>query len=503
LHPFARAVIVGAIMICVTIARPRHKMVAAEHRALAERGAKLVEVRLDYLERSPDLNRLLKFRPTPVIVTCRRPIDGGKWTRSEDERLTLLRSAIVGGADYVDLELDVIDKVPRYGKTQRIVSYHDFEKTPDDLAEIYARLTQQDADIIKLVTMANSPRDALRVLKLMDGAPKPTVAFCMGEFGLYSRVICGKFGAPFTYASFAKDHQAAPGQLSFDEMKSVYRYDLIHRETQLFAVLGDPIAHSLSPLLHNAALLHAGVDGVYVPIRIPAAEFDATLDELVQFGFRGFSVTIPHKEAALAKFPQCDDLVQPIGAANTIYQTDEGEWRTDNTDLAAAMESLAAALAEGESLAGKRVLMLGAGGAARAIGYGVVSQRATLVIANRTIGRAQILAEQLGCRFIDWEDRDGEPADVVINCTSVGMSPQVDETPFAADWLQESQIVFDTVYNPEQTRLLKEAREKLCRTVSGIEMFIRQAAAQFQRFTGKPAPMDVLRETLRRGLAGK
>ncbi len=284
-------------------------------------------------------------------------------------------------------------------------------------------------------------------------------------------------------------------------MKSLYHYDLIGPQTQLFGVLGDPIAHSLSPLLHNAAMLQTGFDGVYVPIRVPAAEFVATLDDFQELGFRGYSVTIPHKEAALAKYPECDELVRKIGAANTIYQDGDGAWRADNTDLAAALEAIATVLTEGETLAGKRVLLLGAGGAARAIGYGIVSQGGKLVIANRTIGRAQILADQLGCRFIDWEDRDGEPADVLINGTSVGMSPKVDETPFSADWLQESQVVFDTVYNPEETRLLKDARARGCRTVSGIEMFVRQAAAQFQLFTQQAAPMDVLRETLRRGIA--
>jgi len=488
-------------MICVTVARNRHKMMTAEHRVLAERGAELVEFRIDWLQRAPDLNRLLKDRPTPAIITCRRQGDGGKWTGSEEDRLKLLRAAIVGGADWVDLELDVAPQIRRYGQTKRIVSHHDFTGTPDNLEELHAQLCQQDADVVKLVTTAKSPRDCVRVLKLIPNAPKPTVAFCMGEYGLASRVLCGRYGAPFTYAAFSKDHTAAPGQIAFDEMSSLYRYDRITRHTQLFGVLGDPIAHSLSPLLHNAAMQHVGFDGVYLPFRVPAAEFSETLDDFAGLDVRGYSVTIPHKEAALKKFPQCDEIVKQIGAANTLYRDADGHWHSDNTDCAAALESIHTVFAEGESLAGKCVLMLGAGGAARAIGYGVMKQGADLVIASRTADRARVLAEQLGCRSVTWSDRDMESPQVLINATPLGMHPNVDDTPYKADWLENNMVVFDTVYNPEETKLLREARAKGCRVVSGIEMFVRQAAAQFQRFTGQSAPMDVLRETVRGSLS--
>lgn len=488
-------------MICVSIARTRHKMVIAEHQALAQRGAQLVEVRLDWLQRAPDLSRLLNNRPTPMIITCRRPEDGGRWAGTEDDRLKLLRAAIVAGVEYVDLEMDVAPKIRRYGKTQRIVSYHNFSQTPDHVEEIYASLCEMDADIVKLVTMANAPKDCVRLLKLVQTARKPTVAFCMGEFGQVSRLLCGRYGAPFTYASFSKDREIAPGQFSFDEMKSLYHYDAIDARTQLFGVLGDPIGHSLSPLLHNTVMRKLGINGVYLPIRVTADQFEETLDEFEWLGFRGYSVTIPHKQAALEKFPLCEDVVRQIGAANTIYRDSDGQWRSENTDFQAALEALATVFREGETLEGKRVLMLGAGGAARAIGYGVLHAGGGLVIASRTTERARLLAQTLGCRFVTWENRGSEPADVLINCTPVGMHPNVDETPFQPHWLREEMIVFDTVYNPEQTLLLRHARERDCRTVSGIEMFIRQAAAQFQLFTGQTAPLEMLREVLRRGIS--
>ncbi len=488
-------------MICVSIARTRHKMVLAEHQALAQRGAQLVELRVDWLSRAPDVPRLLKDRPTPVIVTCRRREDGGKWTGTEDARRMVLRTAIVSGADYVDLEDDIARSIPRYGQTKRIVSHHDFETTPDDLEAIWAEMAEMNPDVIKLVTMAHSPSDCIRLLKLVSEAKIPTVGFCMGEFGTASRILCGKYGSPFTYAAFSAEREVAPGILTFQEMKDLYHYDEINRETQVFGVLGDPIGHSLSPLLHNTAMKQLGFNGVYMPLRVTRDQFSRTLKDFAWLQVQGYSVTIPHKAAALAKAARCEEIVRQIGAANTLIRDESGRWEADNTDFAAALDSLQLPLEVGDTLEGKRILMLGAGGVARAIGLGVTRRGGVLVIASRTADRAKELAESLACRQITWENRGAEYADILINCTPVGMHPNIDETPFHENWLRDEMIVFDTIYNPEQTLLLKEARAHNCRTVSGIEMFVRQAAAQFQRFTGQAAPLETLKETLRNGIS--
>ena len=487
-------------MICVSIARTRHKMVMAEHQALAQRGAKLIELRVDWIARAPDVPRLLKDRPTPVVVTCRRREDGGKWAGSEAERQTVLRTAIISGADYVDLEDDIAKSVPRYGKTKRIISHHDFKTTPDNLEEIWAEMSEMNPDIIKLVTTANSPSDCVRLLKLVSESKIPTIGFCMGEFGIPSRILCGKYGAPFTYAAFSAEREIAPGQLTFKQMTEIYRYDSITRDTKVFGVLGDPIGHSLSPVLHNSAMQKIGFDGVYLPIRVTRDQLPQMLDDFQWLDVQGYSVTIPHKEAVLAKYPQCEEIVTQIGAANTLFRVD-GQWQSDNTDFSAAIDSLQLALQPGDSLDGKRILMLGAGGVARAIGLGVTRRGAVLTIASRTADRAKALAESLACRHITWENRGSEFADILINCTPVGMYPAINETPFQSNWMRDEMIVFDTIYNPENTLLLKEAREHRCRTVSGVEMFVRQAAAQFTRFTGQPAPLEMLKETLRNSIS--
>lgn len=492
-------------MICVTLGRTRHKMMLAEHQALAEAGAELVELRLDWLRRMPELSRLLAEKPTKVVVTVRRPQDLGKWRGDEEQRMTLLRQAIVDGVEYVDLEMDTAKKIPRYGPTKRIISYHNFKQTPDDLEEIFEQMQKLDPDVIKLATMANSPADNVRMLRLVSEAPILTVGFCMGEMGLPSRILCGKYGSPWTYATFSSERVMAPGQLSFEEMKNVYRYDQIGPETAVFGVLGDPIGHSYSPLLHNAAFQHEKLDAVYVPLRVPREQLFESLKEFEDLEIDGYSVTIPHKEAVLEYAKYSDESVKDIGAANTLYKDHRGRWFAANTDYNAALEALHLGLEDRNpqdaALSGKAVLMLGAGGAARAIGLALVRSGAALTIANRDKKRGQALAERLGCKYVRWENRGAVLADILINCTPVGMSPNVDDTPFAQNWLRDGMLVFDTIYNPESTLLLKEAREHSCSTITGLEMFVRQAAAQFECFVKQAPPVDFMRQALRTAIS--
>lgn len=492
-------------MICVSIGRTRHKMVSLEHQALAQKGAELVEFRLDYLSHLPDLGRLLKDRPTPVVITIRRAEDKGRWRDSEEQRQTLLRQAIVQGVEYVDLEWDIATQIRRYGKTKRIISYHNFNETPEDLADIHAKMTKLDPDIIKLATMANSPGDMVRMLQLVKHSSVPTAGFCMGEFGMASRVLCGKYGSPLTYATFSKDRELAPGQLSFDEMHRLYGFDRINADTQVFGVLGDPLSHTYSPLIHNSAFQHLGINAVYVPFRVPKDKLQATLREFDWLDVKGYSVTIPHKEDVISKADLSDEAVRTIGAANTLWKDAGAQWHATNTDYLAALQTLSIGLESDPDnhfvLAGKRVMMLGAGGVARAIGAGVVKNGGILMIASRSHSRAKELAEGLGCQHVLWENRGAQYADVLVNCTPVGMHPNVEDSPFADNWLREGMLVFDTIYNPENTLLIKQAKQRECRTVTGLEMFIRQAAAQFELFTGQPAPIEHMRETLRRELS--
>ncbi|MEQ9408843.1 MAG: shikimate dehydrogenase [Fuerstiella sp.] len=488
-------------MICVSLGRTRHSAFIEGHCHLAEQKAELVELRVDWLRKRPDIGRLLKDRPTPVVVTCRRPEDRGRWSGTEEQRQTLLREAIIAGAEYVDLEEDIAASIRRYGQTKRIVSYHNFDETPAELQSIHQRMARCDPDIIKMVTMANRPSDNVRVLELLQGAEIPTIAFCMGEFGTISRVLCGRAGAPFTYAGFSSEREMAPGQLTFAETKHLYRFNKITDQTKVFGVIGDPISHSRSPLLHNAAFRKVGFDGVYLPLRIPADNLQESLEEFEKLGISGYSVTIPHKEQVLEFAEVPDEQSDAIGAANTLFRRD-GKWHATNTDYDAIIQTIVAALEESPQhspeLRGKRVLILGAGGVARAAICAMLKQDASVTVTNRTRARAKNLAEEMGCLTSLWANRGAEPCDILINCTSVGMTPNVDESPYEQHWLHESMLVFDTVYTPEHTLLLKHAATRGCATASGVEMFVRQAARQFELFTEREPPLDYMMETLRR-----
>jgi len=487
-------------MICVSIGRGRHRHAIAEHQHLVEQGAKLVELRLDYIRGEVNVRRLIANRPCPVIITCRRDRDGGKFAGSEAERLMILRTAIAEGAEYVDLDEDIASQVPRFGKTKRIISLHDFRKTPDDLEAIHRRLAALDADVVKIATMANHPHDNLRMIRLVRDSKVPTVGICMGDIGMPTRILGGKYGAPFTYATFHHERVLAPGQLTFEQMRDVYHYDEINRQTEVYGVVADPVGHSLSPLIHNAGFRHLGLNKVYVPFRVPKEDLGRFIDDAAELDVKGLSVTIPHKEAVLEHLTNLDPAVQGIGAANTVVF--RGQERLGyNTDCQSAMDSLEQALGgagpQHSPLKGKTVLMLGAGGVGKAIAFGLVQRGANVVLADGDTHRASQLAARLRCRFVDWSIRTGIMADVVVNGTPVGMHPNVDETPLARAHLRPAMVVFDAVYNPENTLLIKEARQRGCKVVTGVDMFVRQAALQFKLFTGQDGPADLMRDVLK------
>lgn len=488
-------------MICVTIGRRRHTHLIAEYQRLAEQGAQLVELRLDYVGRTVDLKRLMANRPVPMVITCRRKEDGGRWERSEEERLMLLRSAIASGAEYVDLEEDVAQKIPRYGKTKRIVSLHDFNETPGDLEGIHERLSRLDADVVKIATMANSFADTIRMLRLMESVNSPTIGICMGEIGMPTRILAMRYGSPFTYAAFRDDRQVAPGLIVWEAMRDVYRVDSITNKTRLFGVVAEPVAHSYSPLLHNAAFAADNLDFRYLPFRIPPDELELFMAWCREEKIGGLSVTIPHKESMLGLVEQAEAAVNGIGALNTVVFRD-GESTGYNTDYRGAMDSIFDRLTAQERdseevLKGRIVLVLGAGGVARAITYGLRTRGAMIAVSSRTLERAERLTREVNARAVPWEERYEIKPDIIVNCTPVGMHPNLDETPYDQNKLNYSMLVFDTVYNPEQTMLVKAAREVGCRVITGVDMFVRQAALQYKLFTGLEPNDELLRSTLK------
>lgn len=499
----------------------------------AEFGAELVEYRIDQVGEDADLVvALVEGSPLPCILTCRPVWEGGFYEGDEAQRFELLGHAFKGvrAPAYLDLELaayqrhpDVLERIGIAGQmgqaagTGLILSSHDFHRRPTDLYQkVEAMVDAPDCRVIKVAWQARSLRDNLEAFELLLQQYKPTIALCMGEFGLASRVLAKKFGALLTFASLDEASATAPGQPTLEQLKRLYRWDRIGRHTSVYGVIGWPVGHSLSPRLHNAGFDAAGYDGVYLPLPIPEAyeHFKATVGSWLAFEpleFRGASVTIPHKEHLLRfvreSGGEIEPLAQAIGAANTLVKRDDGTLYACNTDYAAALDAICEGLDIGrDQLAGRQAAVIGAGGAARAIVAGLAHSGASVTIYNRTPQRAMALVRQFRdapgrVEAASLEELSESAAEVYVNCTPVGMHPNVDASPIPADRPMKGWgpgvVVFDTIYNPTQTLLLKQAQAAGCRTIPGMEMFVRQGAAQFELWTGQPAPLEAFRAALR------
>ena len=429
--------------------------------AAAER-ADLVELRVDHLGADALEPLLDRFRGRAIVTYRPASQWGADAGVAEADRLALLAAAARDDrAAYVDFELGCQDAVPADRTARLIVSHHDFEGTPgeDEILEIGRRCAEAGADVVKVVTSARDELDCFGVYRLLEGAAKPAIALAMGEYGEASRVICLKLGAELTFASARAGRESAPGQVTLDEMLGLYRAASVSPATRLFGVMGDPIAHSMSPAIHNAAFAELGLDAVYVPFRVTADAAGFVRRIFAEVGLEGMSVTIPHKEAVMAVLSDIDPVAERMGAVNTIAMTDRGLYGT-NTDSKAACDSLERALGGEGSLSGARVAVCGAGGAARAIVCGAADRGAAVVIANRTRSRAERLAAETGAEVCDPAELPSREFDALVNATSLGMKPDPDGSPVAASVLREGLVVFDTVYNPLETRLLREARER-------------------------------------------
>ncbi|HEY4330295.1 MAG TPA: type I 3-dehydroquinate dehydratase, partial [Phycisphaerae bacterium] len=471
----------------------------------------------------------MEFAHVPVIVTVRPTWEGGGCDKDDEYRIGLWEAAIEMGVEYIDVELvaweknkilrDRISEAAEKNGTKIILTNHSFEGRPKDLEQRIARLRRiKQADVLKIAWKAESILDAVDALRLTakiraeDG--RPAVAIAMGEEGLVSRLLGKKFGSPFTFAALDRGAESAPGQPTIEELREVYRWEELKADSPVFAVAGWPIGHSKSPALHNAGLdAIAGARGIYVPLAIKPGNFAPILDALRAvpgMDLRGLSVTIPHKEAAFKyvvdKAGKIDDLSWRIGVLNTIsFESDSAGTTTVrgfNSDYEGALDALVSAWAgQRQDVAGKRIAVMGAGGAARAVVAGLVASGASVVVYNRTLQKAQTLADDLGDGKViaaEWPALRSADADAFINCTPLGMFPNVETSPMddgVQNWSSQT-VIFDTVYNPDMTKLLKLAESKGAKIVKGKEMFIRQAAVQFKAFTGKDAPLEVFRQVM-------
>jgi 3-dehydroquinate dehydratase/shikimate dehydrogenase len=512
--------------LAVPIAAVDSKQAKKQIKSALQAGAQMLELRSDYLENlNPTLIEKLiaevkktKQSP-PIIVTCRDHRQGGARQYSNQMRISVLAAALKAGAEFIDFEYENFLNAQNQEKIRRalaesakgrlILSAHNFRARFDDIGKLYRHIMNlHPAAIPKLVYKASHINNCFDAFDLLRRTGGERIVFCMGEAGAISRIVAKKLGAFLTFASVDNKSATAPGQLTIEQFKKLYRYDAINAETKLYGIIGSPTAHSLSPAVHNACFAKAKLNKLYLPLHVEGgkAEFEQFMNNILGrnwLGFRGFSVTIPHKQNTLefvkAKKGFIEPLAERIGAVNTILADPDGALCAYNTDYSGALDAIRSKLSTPKrkvELKGLPVAIVGAGGAARAIVAGLSDAGAKVTIYNRTIERGRKLATEFNCDFAPLDDLPNLEATLLVNCTSIGMHPETNVTPVPKKCLKKGMVVFDTVYNPRETLLLKHAREKKLKRIDGLSMFVNQAAAQFKLFTGKKADTKLMRKTV-------
>jgi 3-dehydroquinate dehydratase/shikimate dehydrogenase len=491
----------GKSKVCAVAAAGTATEMARQARA-ALRETSTVELRLDWLRSDVERRRFLawvkrqKFGSRVMLMaTCRRVLAGGRFKSGIKGEMYWLTQAREAGCVWCDVEVETLRELPEgtvrgYGvPSQVLLSVHDFRGTPALAREMKVA---HDAGVtaVKLAARSNTIADSVRLLGLARSLTN-FVAVPMGEIGLPARILALREGSALAYAPVGE--ATAPGQVSLREMMHLYRAHELTRRTPVFGVIGDPVGHSLSPLLHNTGFIARGVDAVYLPFLVHRLK--DFLDAAEPLGIRGFSVTLPHKETILKYLKECDPLSAEIGAVNTVVVRRDGSLYGSNTDYVGVLRALEAKM----RLRGGRVLVFGAGGAARSAAFALARAGAQVAICARREQMGKNLARAVNGEFLGRRALRSEKFDVIINATPVGMYPHRKISPLSARELN-CRMVMDLIYRPLDTELLKIARKKGIGIVSGVEMFLAQGFAQWELWTGKSAPEAAMRRAVLQAL---
>jgi 3-dehydroquinate dehydratase/shikimate dehydrogenase len=481
--------------ICIALGLPNVSTLLQHARREAQAGETFLEFRLDFLDRPAKGAEAIRafldeFPDCTLVATCRRHQNHGKFNGSIEEQLSILDLAVNNGAHGIDVEIETAevaeDRLAQLrGRTQVLVSYHNFEATPP-MDTVLSRVMRVPADAYKVVTMARKPSDNLRVLAAAKAAQSHRlVVLAMGELGFPTRVLSPVFGGIYTYAAPACVEGTAAGQVSARALRHLYRVEKLRKTAKIYGVIADPIRHTISPAVHNRAFQSRRVDAVYLPFLVTPAYLRDFFSMASKLPLAGFSVTIPHKQKIIRYLDVVDPLARRIGAVNTVWRK-AGKWRGTNTDAAGVTGPLSRLM----RLQNASVLIAGNGGGARGAACALSDAGAKITLVGRNADRVRALAKVCSAEAIGRDQLGSRHFDVVVHATPLGMFPHPDECFF--DGNIPGDVVFDMVYNPIETTLLRHAREQGRTCVPGLEMFIEQAVRQFEIWTGDSAPRAVM-----------
>ena len=475
--------------ICVTLTEPDTE---GALRRMAERAdvADLFEVRADLMT-SVDLKALREGAPRPLVLTCRAASQGGQMPDGDPARRETLVAGLDLGFDYVDVEAELLSSTVKAHAVGRrlVLSHHDLTGTPGDLEGRYQRMCEAGPEVVKISVTPRTFADVGRVLALCEWVRErgtvPLIAIAMGRLGTPTRLLAGRYDAPWMYSASVTGREAAPGQLGVDAMARLYRVREVSRKTLVYGLLGTDVSRSLSPALHNRAFAELGMDAIFVPIS--ADDLDAFWNALPLLDLSGFSVTSPYKGDVVPRLSSVDEAARRMASVNTVVRNGNG-WTGASTDGAGVVEPLA----ERTAIADKRVVILGAGGAARAAVTALVAEGARVTMLARDVTRAAEAAALSGCESGPLSLLPDLEWDVLIHATPVGQAPNEGESLVPSSLLRPGRIVFEMIYAPRETRLLREARAAGCVTIEGLEMLAAQGVGQFEIWTGREAPREAM-----------
>ena len=454
----------------------------------------LFEFRLDLFESLSYVLELKKISTLPVIFTLRTKLQGGAFEGSEKEYKAILFKLLKFNPAYVDLEYGLpfsfFEKVKYHHPHIAIVhSYHTFEKNPD-LHKILNNLKRFPSHLYKMAVFAHSSIDALRLLlftRIKRLAQVPLAAMSMGKEGQITRILAPVVGSVFNYFPLDEKDQTAPGQISLINLEKIYHYSCLNPETKIYGLIGDPVDKSIGHLVHNQAFKKLGKNKVYVKIKLEKKEVKAFFSLIEQLPFYGFSVTMPLKEEVAPYLDDIDIKTKEIGAINTLVLK-KGRWKGFNTDAKGALDAIETYL----EVAQKKIVIIGAGGAAKAIAFEALQRGSKVLLINRSVEKAKKLASRLNCHFCSLDKWEGKDYDILIHTTSVGMAPDVEASPISEHHIQSHALVFEAIFNPKETKLLSLASQKGCQIVYGFEMFARQAIGQLEIWLNQNQDQEAL-----------
>ena len=477
--------------ICIALGLPDVPTLLDHARREAGTGESFLEFRLDFLDNpcagAQAIGAFLEqFPDCMILATCRRRQNHGKFNGSVEQQFAILDEAVRNGASAIDVEIETAEMAPVRmaqfrGKAQVIVSYHNFEATPP-MDTVVNRMLRTPADAYKVVTTARKPSDNVRVLAAAKALPRHRmVVLAMGELGFPTRVLSPVFGGIFSYAAPLYAEGTAAGQVSAKYLRHLYRIDKLTKAAKIYGVIAEPVRHSISPAVHNRAFQARRIDAVYLPYLVSAAHLRDFFSLAEKLPLAGFSVTIPHKQKIIRYLDWVDPLARRIGAVNTVWRR-AGKWRGANTDVFGVIEPLGRLM----RLAQSSVLIVGNGGAARGAACALSDAGAKISIVGRNADRVRALAKTCSGEPLLREQLHGRYFDAIVHATPLGMFPNVNECFFNGSI--PGDVIFDMVYNPLETELIKRARAENKKVVPGLDMYIEQAVRQFEIWTGESAP---------------